>query len=50
LESLPDAFNRALKANRPVVLDLQVDFTEHPMDFFWLGVVFENIQFTPVHP
>ncbi len=50
LESLPDAFNRALKANRPVVLDLQVDFTEHPMDFFWLGVVFENIQFSPVHP
>ncbi|MCF6215505.1 MAG: thiamine pyrophosphate-binding protein [Emcibacter sp.] len=50
LESLPDAFNRALKANRPVVLDLQVDFTEHPMDFFWLGVVFENIEFSPVHP
>ncbi len=50
LETLPDAFNRALKANRPVVLDLHVDFTSHPMDFFWLGVVFENVNFTPVQP
>ncbi len=50
LENLPDAFQRAEKANRPVVLDLQVDFTPHPMDFFWLGVVFENVEFSPVMP
>ncbi len=50
LDSLPDAFRRAEKANRPVVLDLQVDFTPHPMDFFWLEVVFENIEFSPVLP
>lgn len=50
LDTLPDAFRRAQKANRPTVLDLQVDFTAHPMDFFWLGVVFENVNFTPVLP
>ncbi len=48
LESLPDAFKRAQKANRPVVMDLQVDFTPHPMDGFWPEVVFENIEFSPV--
>jgi len=50
LESLPDAFRRAQKANRPVVLDLQVDFTAHPMDGFWPEVVFENVEFSPVLP
>ncbi|MCF6195928.1 MAG: thiamine pyrophosphate-binding protein [Emcibacter sp.] len=50
LETLPDAFRRAQKANRPTVLDLQVDFTPHPMDFFWLGVIFENVEFAPVMP
>lgn len=48
LESLPDAFARAQKANRPVVLDLQVDFTSHPIDSFWPEVVFENVEFSPV--
>lgn len=47
LDELPAAFKRATKAKRPVVLDLQVDFTPHPMDFFWPEVVFEGVQFSP---
>ena len=48
LDGLADAFKRAAEAKRPVVLDLQVDFTPHPMDFFWPEVVFERVQFSPV--
>jgi len=50
LEDLPDAIKRAQSANKPVVLDLQVDFTPHPMDFFWPEVVLERTPFAPVLP
>ncbi len=44
LEDLPSAFARAQNAGRPAVLDIEVEFTPHPMDYVWLTVVFANVD------
>ncbi len=48
LEELPAAFQRAMQAGKPAVLDLAVGFTPHPMDDFWPVVVTRGMEFRPV--
>ncbi|RMF10120.1 MAG: thiamine pyrophosphate-binding protein [Alphaproteobacteria bacterium] len=48
LEELPRAFERAQKSDRPAVIDIQVDFTRHPVDDFWPVVVLRGMDLTPV--
>ncbi len=48
LEELAEAFKRALTANKPTVLDIQVDFTVHPADAFWPAVVMRGVALAPV--
>lgn len=45
IEDLPAAFARAQAARQPTVIDVQVDFTAHPMDDFWTGVILRGVSF-----
>lgn len=47
LEDLPRAYARACEAGRPAVIDVVCDFTPHPMDGFWLDVVFAGVNLQP---
>ncbi len=45
LDELPDAFKRALDAGKPAVIDVEVEYTPHPMDFMWNEVILHDFQF-----
>jgi len=45
IEALPDAFARALTAGKPAVINVEVEYTPHPMDFMWPGVILHGFQF-----
>ena len=47
IEELPAAFQRAMAAPGPALLDLRADFTPHPMDMFWLEVVMHGAKWIP---
>lgn len=48
LEDLEQAFARAQDSNLPSVIDVQVDFTPHPVDAFWPVVILRGMDLTPV--
>jgi len=45
VEALPNAFRRALNAGKPALINIEVEYTPHPMDFMWPGVILHGIQF-----
>ncbi len=45
IEALPEAFQRALTAGKPAVINVEVEYTPHPMDFMWPGVILHGFQF-----
>jgi acetolactate synthase-1/2/3 large subunit len=45
LEALPAAFNRALKSGKPAIIDVEVEYTTHPMDFMWPSIILHGFQF-----
>jgi len=47
IEELPAAFQRAMAAPGPYLLDVRTDFTPHPMDMFWLEVVMAGAKWIP---
>lgn len=46
-DDLAGAFQRAMAADGPALLDVKADFTSHPLDDFWLDVVLHNVQLIP---
>lgn len=44
LAQLPAAFQRAAAADRPAVIDVVCEFTQHPMDFAWPTVVLHDME------
>lgn len=48
LDALGAAFRRAQAAGRPAVIDVQVDFTPHPVDAFWPAVILRGMELAPV--
>ncbi len=47
IEDLAAAFQRAMAAPGPALLDVRTDFTPHPMDMFWLEVVMQGAKWIP---
>ncbi|MGD9800813.1 MAG: thiamine pyrophosphate-binding protein [Parvularculaceae bacterium] len=47
LEDIPGAYERAAAAGRPAVVNVEVDFTPHPIDMFWVGHVLEGANLIP---
>jgi len=47
-DALAPALGEALGAGRPTVVDVRCDFTPHPIDAFWPGVVMEGVELAPV--
>jgi len=47
IEDLPAAFQRAMAAPGPALIDMRADFTGHPMDMFWLEVVMHGAKWIP---
>lgn len=47
-DALPDAFHRALTAGKPAVINIEVEYTPHPMDFMWPEVILHGFQFPEV--
>jgi thiamine pyrophosphate-dependent acetolactate synthase large subunit-like protein len=45
LEKLPEAFANALTAGKPAVIDVEVEYTPHPMDFMWPSIILHGFQF-----
>jgi acetolactate synthase-1/2/3 large subunit len=45
VDALPDAFQRALGAGKPAVIDVEVEYTPHPMDFMWNDIILHGFQF-----
>lgn len=45
LDDLEAAFKEARSANKPSVIDIRADFTGHPIDAFWPGVVLQGADF-----
>ena len=45
IDALPDAFQRALDAGKPAVVDVEVEYTPHPMDFVWNEIILHGFQF-----
>ncbi len=45
LEALPEAFASALNSGRPSVIDVEVEYTPHPMDFMWPSIILHGFQF-----
>ncbi len=45
LEALPAAFEQAMQAGKPAVIDIEVEYTVHPMDFMWPSVILHGFQF-----
>ncbi len=45
IDALPDAFKRALDADKPAVIDVEVEYTPHPMDFMWNEIILHDFQF-----
>ncbi|MCC7410578.1 MAG: thiamine pyrophosphate-binding protein [Gammaproteobacteria bacterium] len=48
LGELAPAWERARNSGKPAVIDVQCDFTPHPMDGFWPQVVMSGVNFAPV--
>ncbi len=48
IEALPAAFQRALTAGKPAVIDIEVEYTPHPMDFMWPSIILHGFQFPEV--
>jgi len=47
LEEIPAAYERAASAGKPAVVNVEVDFTPHPIDIFWVGHVLEGANLIP---
>lgn len=47
LEDIPAAYERALAAGKPALINVEVDFTAHPIDLFWVGHVLEGANLIP---
>ena len=45
LDALPGALRRALQAGRPSVINVEVEYTAHPMDFMWPSIILHGFQF-----
>jgi acetolactate synthase-1/2/3 large subunit len=45
IDELPDAFKRAMDAGKPAVIDVEVEYTPHPMDFMWNEIILHDFQF-----
>jgi thiamine pyrophosphate-dependent acetolactate synthase large subunit-like protein len=45
LDALPTAFGQAVQAGRPAVIDIEVEYTPHPMDFMWPNIILHGFQF-----
>jgi acetolactate synthase-1/2/3 large subunit len=45
LEDLAPAFARAKSANRPALINVVVEFAQHPMDYVWGGIVLHGFDF-----
>ena len=45
LDALPTAFAEAAQAGRPAVIDIEVEYTPHPMDFMWPSIILQGFQF-----
>ncbi len=48
LEALPEAFSKALNSGKPSVLNVEVEYTPHPMDFMWPELILHGFQFPEV--
>jgi thiamine pyrophosphate-dependent acetolactate synthase large subunit-like protein len=44
-DALPGAFKRALEAGKPFVIDVEVEYSPHPMDFMWNEIILLDLQF-----
>ncbi len=47
IEDFPAAFQHAMAAPGPALIDVRTDFTPHPMDMFWLEVVMQGAKWIP---
>ncbi len=47
LDEIPAAYEKALASNKPAVIDVLVDFTQHPIDMFWVGHVLDGANLIP---
>jgi acetolactate synthase-1/2/3 large subunit len=45
LDTLPEAFANAIKAGKPAVINVEVEYTPHPMDFMWPSIILHGFQF-----
>lgn len=45
LDALPGALHRALQAGRPSLINVEVEYTPHPMDFMWPSIILHGFQF-----
>lgn len=45
LEALPAALQRALQSGRPSLINVEVEYTAHPMDFMWPSIILHGFQF-----
>jgi len=48
LEAVSEALQAALSSDEVSVIDVTCDFTPHPMDAFWPGVVLNGVELKPV--
>ena len=44
VDALPAAFERAMRAGKPAVLDVRTVYTPHPMDFIWTEVILQGMR------
>jgi acetolactate synthase-1/2/3 large subunit len=44
VDALPAAFERAVRAGKPAVLDVRTVYTPHPMDFVWTEVILQGMR------
>lgn len=47
-EAVSEALQAALSSDEVSVIDVTCDFTPHPMDAFWPGVVLNGVELKPV--
>lgn len=48
LDELKQRVTAGLKANKPTVLDVPVEFAAHPIDPFWVHVILRGVDFSSV--
>jgi len=45
LEAIPEALAKALNAGKPSLINIGVEYTPHPMDFMWPGIILHGFEF-----